>query len=98
MGIAIFSLQLATIYGIISSGGEEMAGVDKIVDKMKRQPNGIRIEEAHKVLNHYGYRLDRQNGSHRQYIDDTGDVLTIAERKPTIKSFYVKEIISRTGV
>ncbi|MCL2367255.1 MAG: type II toxin-antitoxin system HicA family toxin [Oscillospiraceae bacterium] len=75
-----------------------MATVDKIVEKMKRQPNGIRIEEADKVLNHYGYSLDRQNGSHRQYINAMGDVLTIAERKPTIKSFYVKEIISRTGV
>jgi len=75
-----------------------MPAVDKIIDKMKRQPNGIRIEEADKVLNHYGYLLDRQKGSHRHYINTAGDVLTIAERKPAIKSFYVKEIISRTGV
>ena len=75
-----------------------MASVDKIVDKMKQQPNGIRIEEADKVLKHYGYKLDRQNGSHRQYIGSTGNVLTIVERKPTIKSFYVKEIINRIGV
>jgi len=75
-----------------------MPGVDKIVDKMKRQPNGIRVEEADKVLTYHGYSLDRQKGSHRQYINAAGDVLTIAERKPTIKSFYVKEIINRTGV
>jgi len=75
-----------------------MPSVDKIVEKMKRQPNGIRIDEAHKVLTHYGYSLDRQNGSHRQYINAVGDVLTVPERKPTIRSFYVKEIISRTGV
>ena len=74
-----------------------MASAKKIVDKMKRQPNGIRIEEADKVLNYYGYNIDRKNGSHRQYINEAGDVLTIVERTPTIKSFYVKEILSRTG-
>jgi len=91
-------LQFDTVSGTIELGGEEVASVEKIVEKMKRQPNGIRIEEADKVLKHYGYKLDRQKGSHRQYINSSGDVLTIVERTPTIKSFYVKEIISRTGV
>jgi len=30
-------------------------GVEKIIDKMKRQPNGIRPEEAEKVLKAYEY-------------------------------------------
>ena len=72
-----------------------MASIDKVVGKMKRQPNGIRIEEADRVLRHYGYNLDRQKGSHRQYLNSKGDVITIAERKPTIKSFYVLQIIDR---
>ncbi|MDD2235342.1 MAG: hypothetical protein PHV03_10700 [Desulfitobacteriaceae bacterium] len=37
-----------------------MAGVEKLIDKMKRQPNGIRMSEADKVLTTKGYRLDRQ--------------------------------------
>ena len=72
-----------------------MASVEKIVDKMKRQPNGIRLNEADKVLKHYGYSLDRQKGSHRQYLTEDGERLTIVERKPTIKSFYVNEILNR---
>ena len=75
-----------------------MASIDKLVDKLKRQPNGIKIEEAHKVLVHYGYKLDRQKGSHRQYIDANGDVLTIPIRRPTIKPFYVAEILRRIGL
>ena len=75
-----------------------MASAGKIVAKMKRQPNGIRIEEADSVLRYYGYNLDRQKGSHRQYINADGDVLTVVERKPNIKSFYVGEILSRLGV
>jgi len=46
-----------------------MASVEKIVLKMKNQPNGIRMAEADKVLTTFGYRLDRQKGSHRQYIN-----------------------------
>ena len=34
-----------------------MAGVDKIIEKMKRQPIGIRPEEAEKVLKAYGYDI-----------------------------------------
>jgi predicted RNA binding protein YcfA (HicA-like mRNA interferase family) len=75
-----------------------MASIEKVVDKMKRQPNGVRIEEADRVLRHYGYRLDRQRGSHRHYIDVSGNVLTVAERKPAIKSFYVNEILNRLGL
>lgn len=38
--------------------------VEKIISKMINQPNGIRHEEAQKVLEYAGYRLDRQKGSH----------------------------------
>jgi len=32
-----------------------MPQIYKIVDKMKRQPNGIRFSELSKVLEYYGY-------------------------------------------
>jgi len=74
-----------------------MPAVDKIITKMKNQPNGISIDEADIVLRHHNYRLDRQKGSHRQYITSSGDRLTIPERRPTIKPVYVKEILRRIG-
>ena len=54
-----------TVYDTMKTGGEEMASIDKLVDKLKRQPNGISIDDADKVLTHYGYVLDRQKGSHK---------------------------------
>ena len=42
-----------------------MPSVEKIIEKMKRQPNGIRPEEADKVLRAYGYEGVRQKGSHK---------------------------------
>lgn len=71
-----------------------MASVDKIIEKMMNQPNGIRMSEADKVLIANGYRLNRQRGSHRQYINSAGDVITIKDENP-LKTVYVKDILSR---
>lgn len=71
-----------------------MASVEKIIEKMKRQPNGIRIAELDKVLEHYGYRFSRQKGSHRHYINGDGDVITIKDETP-LKAVYVKDVLSR---
>lgn len=71
-----------------------MAGIKKIIEKMKSQPNGIRMAEADKVLQAYGYRLDRQKGSHCHYINAKGDVITIKEESQ-LKAVYVKDILER---
>jgi len=68
--------------------------VEKIIQKMRNQPNGIKMSEADKVLNAYGYRFDRQKGSHRQYINKNGDVITIKADTP-LKKVYIKDILSR---
>ena len=68
--------------------------IDKILSKMKNQPNCIRHEEASKVLTYFGYRLDRQKGSHMQYVNEKGDVFTLKKESP-LKAVYVKEILSR---
>jgi predicted RNA binding protein YcfA (HicA-like mRNA interferase family) len=54
------------------------------------------MPEADKVLNHYGYRLGRQKGSHCQYINKHGDVITIKEKNP-LDAVYVKDILRRIG-
>lgn len=71
-----------------------MASVDKIVEKMKRQPKGIKFSEAEKVLNYYGYQFGRQKGSHRHYINDKGDVITLKYENP-LKIAYINDILSR---
>jgi len=52
-----------TKYGIINrkalllSKGVTMPDIDKIIQKMKRQPNGIRFQELAKVLEYNGYKM-----------------------------------------
>ena len=72
-----------------------MSHIDKIIEKMQRQPNGIRVEEAERVLNAYGYVLVRQRGSHRQYLNkETGMLTTIKQENP-LKKVYVVDILNR---
>ena len=71
-----------------------MPSVEKIVKKMKNQPHGIRLPEAEKVLAAYDYTFIRQKGSHRHYINKTGDVITL---KDSLKASYVIEILERIG-
>ena len=73
-----------------------MASIKKVIQKMKNQPNGILPQEADRVLNAYGYRLDRQRSSHCQYVNSNGDVLTVVYSSP-LKKVYVTAILERIG-
>ena len=74
-----------------------MPTVDKIIEKMKQQPNGIRAVEAEKVLNAFGYEAVRQKGSHRHYLNKkSGDLITIKQETP-LKKVYVVDILKRIG-
>lgn len=71
--------------------------VEKIIQKMKQQPNGIRPEEAEKVLKAYGFEPVRQKGSHRQYLQRrTGDLITI-KQDSVLKKVYIVDILKRIG-
>lgn len=75
-----------------------MSNIDKLILKMKRQPNGIRFQELAKVLEFYGYTLKAKTGtSHRQFINQDGNVITIKEENP-LKAVYVKDVLKRIKV
>ena len=82
-----------TIYDTIRRQG--LSNVQKIINKMKQQPNGIRPEEAERVLNAIGYKCVRQKGSHKQYLNiETGELTTIKQENP-LKKVYVIDILNR---
>ncbi len=87
----------STEYSTILVGGDELASVEKIIDKMKRQPNNISFDEVSKVLESYGYIKVRQKGSHCSFKNRNGEIFIIPSRRP-IKVVYIKEIISRIGL
>ena len=71
-----------------------MSSVEKVIQKMKNQPNGISWQEADKVLVAHGYTMLRQSGSHRSYRNDTGEMVVAVAKNP-LKAAYVKDILQR---
>lgn len=72
-----------------------MASVEKIIDKMRRQPRSISYDEAAKVLVHFGYELKRKGStSHRVYANKNGDVFVLKDANP-LKISYITEILER---
>lgn len=72
-----------------------MSNIDKLITKMKQQPNGIRFQEIVKVLEYYGYNMkSKKRTSHRNFININGDVITIKEENP-LKAVYVKDVLKR---
>lgn len=85
------------LYFKLELGGDAMANMDKLIEKMQRQPNGIRPEEAEKVLRDFGYEPVRQKGSHKHYLNkETGDLITIKQENP-LKKVYIVDILNRIG-
>ncbi|MDR3315637.1 MAG: type II toxin-antitoxin system HicA family toxin [Coriobacteriales bacterium] len=68
--------------------------IESIIDKMKTQPAGIRPSEVERVLEANGYRFVRQKGSHKNYRNGFGDVITIKIETP-LKAVYVKDVLKR---
>ena len=72
-----------------------MPNIEKIILKMKRQPNGIRFQELSRVLEAYGYNMKLKKGtSHRNFINANEDVITIKEGN-RLKGVYVKDVLNR---
>ena len=72
-----------------------MSNINKLIAKMKRQPNGVRFQELKKVLEYNGYIMKSKTGtSHRQFINEEGNVITIKEENP-LKAVYVKDVLKR---
>lgn len=72
-----------------------MPDIDKLIEKMKRQPNGIRFQELKRVLEYYGYKMKNNSGtSHRNFINNEGRVITIKKENP-LKAVYIKDVLKR---
>lgn len=75
-----------------------MPNIEKIISKMKRQPNGIRFQELAKVLEYNGCKMKSNSGtSHRNFINSNGDVITIKEENH-LKAVYVKDVLKRINI
>ncbi len=72
-----------------------MPNIDKIKQKMKRQPNGIRFHELQKVLEYNGYNMKSKKGtSHRQFINSKRRC-NYNKRRKSVKSCICKRCVKK---
>ena len=72
-----------------------MPNIERIIQKMKRQPNGIRFQELQKVLEYNGYNMKSNKGtSHRQFINSKRRY-NYNKRRKSIKSCICKRCVKK---
>lgn len=75
-----------------------MTKKQKLLDKLKANPQKIRFEEIDKILLSVGFnkRQPRKGSSHYTYIlDDL--IVTIPFKRPYVKSKYIKDAVKLLG-
>jgi len=63
---------------------------------MGQHPNAVSFAEARRVLESFGWTLDRMHGTHYRFSRG-GAHITIPLRRPCILPVYVRHIMTATG-
>lgn len=68
---------------------------EKLIDKMRHQPNGISPKEAEKVLNSLGFIHRNTKGSHKHFKRKSdGRWFTLVMSNNPIKKYLVDDILN----
>ena len=65
---------------------------EKLLDKMQRSPRNIRFREVQALLEHEGFVLFNQRGSHYTYHRADGRLLTIVRPHGKRKTCHPRDI------
>jgi len=72
-----------------------MSGIEKIIDRMKRNPKGVRFADVCRVCEHYFGKARQGGTSHRIYKTPwSGDPrVNIQEDRGRAKAYQVKQVL-----
>jgi hypothetical protein len=70
-----------------------MTQKDKILDKAKRNPEGLSFLEFQNLLSSFGWNKDRQKGCHEIWYSIIGDRISIQNRHGNAKGYQVKQFL-----
>ncbi len=73
-----------------------MVGGDPLLDRARKHPGGLKFRDFERLLKNNGWRLDRQEGSHRIYVSPGGQRLPIQPtRAKDAKDYQVRQFIEQ---
>ncbi len=71
-----------------------MSKRDKLLEKAKANPKGLRLAEFETLMNQRGWMFDHQTGSHRIWYSPEGKRLPVQEAKSgKAKGYQVKQFL-----
>jgi hypothetical protein len=67
---------------------------EKLIDRMRNNPKGVRFEDVDALLAYYGFERRQPGSGSSHYVYRRGaHVITIARHKPFVHSQAVREIL-----
>lgn len=71
-----------------------MANAADILERAKRDQNGIRFEDLIKLVEAVGYTFRRQKGSHRMYSRPGCPLINLQRLKGNAKPYQVRQVLA----
>jgi predicted RNA binding protein YcfA (HicA-like mRNA interferase family) len=65
----------------------------KLLQKIRNHPKGVRFEDLETLLAYYGYTLVRVSGSHHRYQRQGAPPITLSRHAPHAHSAAVEEVL-----
>lgn len=70
-----------------------MSKTDKLLEKLRNNPNGIGFNDFEALLARLGWVLDRQTGSHHMWISPKRMRLVIQPQGSKAKGYQIKQFL-----
>lgn len=76
-----------------------MSQLDKIIERIRKRPPEADFDDVCKLLEAYGYRFDRERGSHCYFVKPGEQPFTVPKKHGhKVKRVYLVEICKRLGL
>ena len=72
-----------------------IVNVKKLLQKAEKSPHNLRFSELVRIIESFGFRIDRVSGSHCIFVHpDIPELMNVQDRKGQAKSYQIKQLLS----
>ena len=68
---------------------------DALLDRARRNPNGLKFREFEQLMRQYGWTERRQRGSHRAWYSPGGYRLIVQPNRSMAKGYQVRQFLTQ---
>ncbi len=75
-----------------------MVRLEKVIERLRNTKGTARFTDVKRAAEHFGYKLDRINGSHHVFVAEGRHSIVIPVHNNTVKMVYVKKLFEEVGL